>query len=119
MLQGRQDIGKLDLRITFQSKVVGTNESNEDEEEGWADIATNPTVWASKDDKTGTEQYAADKLTGFQGHVFRIRYRNDINIMMRILCQGLAHNIVSIVEVGRRRFLEILAETGEQYVTLE
>lgn len=119
MLNVRENIGTLDRRITFQSKIVGSNESNEDEETGWEDIDNKPTVWASRDDKAGNEMYAADKLTGFQDALFTIRYRSDINIQMRIVTEGVIYDIRSIQEVGRRRYLSIIAERGKEYVESE
>lgn len=119
MLSHKEQIGRLDRRITFQQKVVGENVSNEDAEEGWEDITTNPTVWASRNDRAGREAYAADKLTGFQGFDFVCRFRSDVTIEMRITCEGKAHNIISIQEIGRRRFMGIITETGIDYVESE
>lgn len=116
MLSVKQNIGALDKRITFQSKVIGENVSNEDAEIGWVDVVT---VYASRDDKTGTEMMAGDKLTGFQDAVFTIRYRTGISIEMRILCEGIIYGITSIQEVGRRRYLTIIAERGIEYVEAE
>ena len=113
MLSVKQNIGPLDRRITFQSKVIGQNVSNEDAEIGWADVVT---VWASRDDKTGTETMAGDKLTGFQDASFTIRYRTGISIEMRIISDSVIYGITSIQEVGRRRFLTITAERGIEYV---
>jgi SPP1 family predicted phage head-tail adaptor len=117
MLQHKEIIGRLDYRITFQQKQVGENESNEDEEVGWENIDSNPTVWASKKESTvaSGEEYRADKLTGFQNTVFVCRYRNDITVKNRIAFDGFAYDILSIQEVGRKRFLSIETETtGEE-----
>lgn len=116
MLSVKQKIGPLDRRITFQQKVVGVNVSNEDEEAGWENILTTPTVWANKDESSGNETYASDKLTGFQGVMFTCRYRTDIDISMRIVCGDLAYNIQSLVEIGRKGFLQIGTALGYQYV---
>lgn len=115
MLSHKEQIGRLDRRITFQSKVIGTNTSNEDEERGWVNIATNPTVYASVDDYRGSEQFVADKMNEFQTSVFVIRYRDDIKVTMRILFDGLAYNIHSIEKVGRKRYLKLAAESGYEY----
>jgi SPP1 family predicted phage head-tail adaptor len=113
MLAVKQDIGKLDKRITIQTKIIGDNISNEDQEDGWEDFKT---VYASRDDRTGNEMYAADKLTGFQDAVFTIRWRNDINLTMRIISDGMIYDIRSIQEVSRKRFLTVIAERGKEYV---
>lgn len=117
MLAVRQDIAKLDRRVTFQRRVLETNVSNEDEEAGWLNINNKPTVWGSRLDKVGSESYAADKLTAFQAFDFIIRFRADIDgLDMRLVCEGKAHNIVSIQEIGRRRYLGIVTEAGYPYV---
>lgn len=109
----------MDYKITFQKKVIGANESNEDEEAGWEDIEDNPTVWASKNEKAvgSGEQYRADKLTAYQNAVFVCRYRSDISPQYRIICGGVKYNIVSPPqEISRRRFLSIETESGGEYV---
>jgi SPP1 family predicted phage head-tail adaptor len=118
MLSTKEHIGRLDRRITFQEKVITTNESNEDEETGWENIATNPTVWASiKESTVGSgEQYRADKLTGFQSAVFVCRYRDDITVKNRIVYDGLAYDILSMQEIGRKRFMSIETESTEETV---
>lgn len=117
MLNHREQIGRLDKRITFQQVVIGVNVSNEDEETGWEDIATNPTVWASKDERLGSESYRADKLVDYHTIVFTCRYRSDITAKMRIVCDQVAYNIVSPpVEISRRRYLEIECESGGNFV---
>lgn len=119
MLNVKQDIGKLDKRLTFQQKIVGENESNEDEENGWENIATSPTVYGSIDDRMGGvasgEAYRGDQLTAYQGVSMVIRYRADITPLNRVVCEGFVYDILSIAQVGRKRFLQITAETGRQY----
>lgn len=116
MLQHDQQIGRLDKRITFQSKIIGSNESNEDAEEGWEDIASSPTVWGRLTQRTGVEKYAADRLTGFQGAEIVVRFRTDVTIKMRAVCDDVAYNIISIAEIGRKRYLQIVTESGYDYV---
>lgn len=117
MLSSKEQIGKLDRRITFQEKIIGTNASNEDEETGWENIATNPTVWASKDDRTGSESYRADKEVAYNTIFFICRYRSDITAEMRVVHDGVAYNIVSPpVEISRKRFLSIETESGGDFV---
>lgn len=118
MLQSKGNIGRLDRRITFQAKVIGTNESNEDEEDGWQDIS-NPEVWAQREEPTGArmgdEEYRADKLTAYQDVSFIIRFRSDLNTRMRILDSGVPYDILSIEEVSRKAFLKIRAASGLEY----
>lgn len=113
MLATKEQIGRLDRRMTFQQVVIGSNESNEDEETGWEDVVT---IWVSRVDQAGVEKYAADRLTGFQGSIFVGRWRDDVTIKMRGVCEGIAYNIISISEIGRRRFMQIVTESGYEYV---
>lgn len=116
MLRHKEFTGRLDYRITFQQKVVGENESNEDEEAGWTNIATNPTVWASKKDRSGNEVYRADKLTDYLTVEFVCRYRSDITPKHRIVCRSIPYNIISVEEISRRRFLSIECESGGEFI---
>ena len=106
----------LDTLITIQEKIVGNNESNEDEETGWADVVT---VHASKTDKAGVlswEEYRADKLTAFLASTFIIRYRTGVTNLNRIVCNNAIYSILAIGEIGRKRYLSITAETGGEFV---
>ena|SRR6186713_614029 len=112
MLAAKQEVGKLDKRLTIQQKVVGDNISNEDAEEGWEDFTF---VWCSIDDKRGDETYRADKLTAYEDAVITMRYRDDVIPEMRGLCDGFIYNFLSVSRVGRKRFLSISAQTGGEY----
>lgn len=116
MLSHKEQIGKLDRRITFQSKIVGDNESNEDEELGWENIDTNPTVWGSKLIRGGNETYRADKLTDYLSVEFVCRYRGDITPKHRIVCEGIPYNIITVEEISRRRYLSITTESGGEFI---
>jgi SPP1 family predicted phage head-tail adaptor len=112
-----ENIGKLDRRITFQKKIFASNVSNEDEEAGWVNIGVNPTVWASKNEKLGSESYRADKLVDYNTIHFVCRYRDDITAEYRVVCEDIAYDIVSPpVEIGRKRFLSIECESGGDFV---
>lgn len=117
MLSHKEQIGRLDRRITFQEKIVGDNESNEDEETGWQNVDTNPTVWASKTEKIGGESYRADKLTDYSNVIFVCRYRSDITAKNRVVCEGVAYNITAPpMELSRRRYLSIECESGGEFI---
>lgn len=96
-----KSIGKFDRRITFQSEVVTVNSFNEDSTSSWVDLVT---TWAQLMPTTGTETYIADQLTVTNTVSFMIRYRTDINEMMRVVFEGKVYKIVSITEpAGTRR----------------
>lgn len=112
MLNNKEQIGKLDKRVTFQEIIIGQNASNEDEEIGWEDLFT---TWAQVEEKSGDEMYRADKLTDFKDSVFTIRYRTGITPKNRIVYNGFKWNILSILNGGRKGFLKITAESGGEY----
>lgn len=116
MLQSKQQIGRLDRRITFQSKIIGVNASNEDEESGWEDIETTPQVWAAVEEKSGSESYRAEKLTAVTVALFIIRHRTDLNEKMRILYNSRVYDIQSIIFDNRKGYMQITAESGGEYV---
>lgn len=112
MLQSKEQIGKLDRRITFQEKIVEENVSNEDAELGWQDIDTNPDVWANVEDRSGTEEFKSDQLKDVLISQFIIRYRADLNAKMRISYNGRFWDIQNFLEISRKRFIKIVAHSG-------
>lgn len=122
MLGTKTEVGRMDERITFQQEVIGQNVSNEDEQTGWQDIATAPTVWANVEPiagaRPGNEEFRADKLTSFETLTFEIRYRSDLDTKYRIVYNGKRYDIVAITEIGRRNRLKITAELGPEYQEL-
>jgi SPP1 family predicted phage head-tail adaptor len=112
MLSTKQDLSKLDRRITFERKVIVDNPSNEDAEDGWVSIDTNPEVWAEVDEKSGTEEFKADQLNGVKTAAFITRYRSDLNTRMRIDYGGEKYDVHSILAISRKRFLRIVGMTG-------
>jgi SPP1 family predicted phage head-tail adaptor len=111
VLQAGEQIGKLDRQIIFQEEIIGSNVSNEDAQTGWQDVE-NGEVWASVEDRSGTEEFKADNLKDVLISQFIIRYRSDLNARMRINYNGRFWDIQSFLEIGRKRFLKIVAHTG-------
>ncbi len=112
MLATKEQIGKMDRQITFEEKIIGENVSNEDAQTGWQEIETSPEVWANVEDRSGTEEFKADNLKDVLISQFIIRYRSDLNARMRINYNGRFWDIQSLLEIGRKRFLKIVAHTG-------
>lgn len=112
MLQSKEQIGKLDRRIIFEEKIIDENESNEDAETGWQEIATTPEVWANVDERSGTEEFKADQLNGVKLTNFTIRYRNDLNTKLRIVYGNDKYDIQTILPLDRNRYLKIVGTTG-------
>lgn len=123
MLQSRIRRGELDRRITFIQPVLSTGISNEDKENGWEPVDTNPTQWARKKDLRGKEVMIGDQLHYIQQTIWTSDYREDITGRNRIVYNGKVYVIISITENGgdasssRHRYIDFLTEiiTTETY----
>jgi SPP1 family predicted phage head-tail adaptor len=92
--------GWLRHRVTIQEKVV-TRDAYGEEDFTWADVLT---VWGSIEPARGREflQATAEQVT--YDTIIRLRYRDDITPENRILWNGQAYDVrsvVSILEKGR------------------
>ncbi len=105
------EIGRMDRQITFKKESITTNEYNE-KVVVWVDIDTDPTVWTSVLNMPGSEVLEANQLTAVQLTKFYPRYRNDLDVKMRIDFEGAVFAITSITEPFkyRKQLLEIKAE---------
>jgi SPP1 family predicted phage head-tail adaptor len=112
MLQSRIRRGELDREITFLKKIIGSNETNEDEDLGWTRVATDPDVFAKVIQRPGKEMMIADKPTFVQTTLFIVDYRTDLTIDNRIHFNSKVYAILSVTEheSGRDRYTEIAAE---------
>ena len=105
------DAGKLDRRLTIQSK-VSTRGSMGDVAETWETVAT---VWARLLSSKGREFYSGGVQLGVDITGFQIRYSTAVGAMdqtWRVLYEGQEYNVFSTSEVGRREYLIIMAKRG-------
>lgn len=109
MLEAGIRIGKLDRKITIQDPVYVNNDHNEDTIADWTEIAR---VWAKTEQRQGSEVVDADRVTYYETTFFTIRYRDDLNVRMRIIFQSVPYRIFSITEPKgtRKGYMEIAAE---------
>lgn len=109
MLRSQTNIGTLDREITFIQYVVEVGESNEDKITSWEEIATDPNVNAAKIENGGNTFVQADRLTWNQQTRWVIRWRDDLNVRMRLVWDTKVYEILNISESdeSRRRFLNI------------
>jgi SPP1 family predicted phage head-tail adaptor len=107
MLQG-DNPGKMDRRITLQSRTVTPNVYSEPIET-WEDVCT---VWAAVDyPKTGSDEMTEKGLNIARQRVeFTIRYRLNVGFVERIIYNSETYDIERIAEVGRSQYLKITAE---------
>jgi SPP1 family predicted phage head-tail adaptor len=97
--------GRLDRRIELQRRTLTLNAQRENIES----FATYATVWASKADLLGREFFAAQQVQAEAITKFQIRYRDDVLLTDRIVCNDITYDLKNVAEIGRREGLEILA----------
>ena len=95
----------MDRRATLQTRVLSRNTQGE-EVVTYSDLAE---VWAEKWDLKGREWFSAQQLNADVTTKFRIRYRSDVTVLHRIVCDGIYYDIQHVAEVGREGGLEIMA----------
>jgi SPP1 family predicted phage head-tail adaptor len=96
--------GKLDRRITIQRLTDTGRDAVNAPIVTWEPIAT---VWGQKRPMRGDERFSAHQVAGSAVTTFVIRYRPDVTVNDRIMCEGLTYDIRDIRELGRREALEI------------
>lgn len=98
--------GKLRHRVTVEQASTVANAFGEPAET-WAPFAT---VWASREDLSGREQFLAQQWRADVTTRFVVRYVAGLTPAMRINDGGTLYNINSIADAdGRARTLTILA----------
>ena len=100
--------GEFDRVVLLKTPTV-TRDSRGGAEKSFATVAP---VWAKVSEERAKDKIANDKRTSFQEAIFKIRWRDDVTEDMVIEHDGKDYGIVSVVELGRRHNLEILAKEG-------
>jgi SPP1 family predicted phage head-tail adaptor len=98
--------GKLDRRITLQSRATSKSATTGAVSEVFADLVS---VWAERQDLRGREFIAARQVNADVTTRFRIRWRSGITELHRIVDGAAVFDIAHVAEIGRRQGLEILA----------
>jgi SPP1 family predicted phage head-tail adaptor len=95
---------RLDRRVTIQSRALAPDAQGQ-QIETWSEVAT---VWASKRDLRGREYYAANTTNAEVSTTFEIRYRADVTVLNRLVCEGITYDIQQVSEIGRRVGLQLI-----------
>lgn len=99
--------GRLRHRVTIQA-LTRTPDTGGGYTETWSDTAT---VWAAVEPLAGTERLRAMQVSPTLSHRIRMRYRADVSSAQRLVYNGRAFDITSVVDVDERhRELQLLAE---------
>ena len=77
--------GTLRERVTIQAATV-SQDSYGEPIKTWANLATNPTVWANVGSRASGERFitGGEQVMANVTHTVRIRYRTDVTVKMRL-----------------------------------
>ncbi len=103
----KYSIGQLDRRITFIDPKADIENKWGELVPGRKEIAT---VWAKVEELRGKEKLKAGKDYATTDIQVICRYRDDIKTDMVIEYEDRELEVKSIIELGRRRYLEIMCE---------
>jgi SPP1 family predicted phage head-tail adaptor len=100
------EAGKLRHRVTIEAPSEGQDAYGEPAST-WTPVTQ---VWASREDLTGREAYAAQQVRAEVTTRFGMRFRDGITAKMRLLSDGIAYNVASVADPdGRKRTLVVMA----------
>ncbi|WP_238719701.1 phage head closure protein [Nitratireductor alexandrii] len=99
--------GKLDRQITIERETETVSATGA-VSTTWAEFATVRAEIVQRSTDEFLSGFGEDEATGI---VFRIRYLAGITTADRVVHAGTAYDIGEIVEIGRRRALELRAKT--------
>jgi SPP1 family predicted phage head-tail adaptor len=104
------NVGDLRTRITFQSPTINKDAGGA-QSGAYANVATNPTVWAQWINDHGQESVASGADVSVQRATVRVRHRTDIATTWRVLKDSEPWNILSIDPVqDKNRWVELRVE---------
>lgn len=101
--------GELDQKVTFRRKTVAYNSYNEPIET-WADAFT---VSAGVTTTGGKEFYAAQKKNAETECLFKIRYTEKVNVLMRVKWAGREFEILPPINDVNAKHKELLISGKE------
>ena len=94
----------MDRRVTLQSRTLTANAYGE-QVASYTDLET---VWAEKWDLRGREYFAAQQVSADVTTRWRIRWREDVSVLDRVVYNSVPYDINQVVEIGRQGGLELL-----------
>ena len=98
--------GELDRDIELQRRVDSVSSSGEPEAT-WETISVE---YASASWVQGSERFAASQALAEVDVEFRIRWRDGVSPVLRVLFQGTQYDILVVKEIGRREGLSLYAK---------
>lgn len=112
MLQSKERIGRLDREVTIIQPILEQGDSNERKITGWEVIDDYPNISARKIEQGGNTLVQSDRITFSQQTIWVIRYRDDLNVRMRLVWDTKMYEILNIAEnnEGRKRYMDIVTQ---------
>lgn len=107
--------GTHDARITIQTFTEVQSNTGQPVKT-WADLTTTPDMWAEVMPPTGREQFESQQVNATAETTFRVRYRSDLNVEMRVVYETTPYDIQALTEIGRQSRLDIRAAARIQDV---
>lgn len=105
--------GDMRTSITFQSPTVSADTGGA-QVSTYANVTTNPTVWARWINDHGQEAVHSDALKSVQRATVTIRYRSDVVPTWRVVKDSENWQILSVDQVqGKRRWTELVVERAK------
>lgn len=105
--------GEMRTRITFQQPTVNKDAGGA-QSETWANVTTNPTVWARWVNAHGNESVQSEALKAVQRATVTVRHRTDILTTWQVLKDSEAWRIISIDRArGENRWVELVVERAK------
>jgi SPP1 family predicted phage head-tail adaptor len=112
MLQSKEKVGRLDREVIMVKPIIENGDSNEDKIIGWEQIDNYANINARKLENNGNTFLQADRITFTQQTTWVVRYRDDLNVRMRLVWDTKMYEILNIAESdeGRKRYLNIVTQ---------
>jgi len=100
-------IGMMDRRIIIQQNTATEPDADGEVIAVWETFAT---VWAYRKPLKGMEKPQSQQELATAEFMFRIRFRNDLDPIMRISYDGGFYDILAINEISRKHGTEIFVK---------
>jgi len=103
------DPGELRNKLLLQQRSTMARNSMGAEIVGWTDVCT---VWGRATALSGRELIAAQQKHAETSMRFRIRFREIVSQQWRVIWQHKAYDVLDVLEVEPRRYLDLDCQTG-------
>lgn len=101
--------GILNQQVRLQRKIETENALGE-KVSGWTDVAT---VWASIKHKSGMESIRSNMEMSVVNASIRIRYRNDVDAMMRVLDGTDVYDVQAVIyDKVKKEYIDLVCQIG-------